>query len=562
MDKKQFIAILKDINIKTLAVDDDGADYEHSIYAMRVKNARTKKILPFEKMQQHIIKHLAEIGSIEDNPTEVSKALLECAYEVYVNGEDITSSVAKINKDTCALISPMKWHINKLGETIYYIRLSGENKEYALVTNLIGGLKKSGQYSTILKKYEKLYNEGKLFGLKPKKDEEEEKTLMPFSKYWEGILKPYWEDDVRFYLEKIPDVISNDKNIPCLKTILIDDFKKDKHDTWLNWETCIPEKYRDVWRAFFYSIFKSSNRGRQLMWLFDPNGFTGKSTVQRVVTKFLGDDLVAACPTKNSTNQFTASKFFGKRLFVVDDAKDNSIIRYQLYHSAVSGGIVDVEMKQANSFCAEIYCKGLVSSNIPPVFDTTVLHESSRIIVLPLQYPDNLHEFVRVDENGEPCLDPNGNPKPLGSTAAVFEDKLSAEIESYIAYCKDAYVKLCPSDTEIDLPDELLWEMSGLCSPTEHFIWAQFFDTYFVAEKGEYVSKYLMNTKYTEKMKTKNNHEYNNFLKWLLSEHGIVGKRIRLEDDTRINVLYNVREKTESEIISEREDEEKENDIE
>lgn len=242
---------------------------------------------------------------------------------------------------------------------------------------------------------------------------------------------------------------------------------------------------REVLMAWIWGVLDSSNSGRQAMWWYDGQGYSGKSTFIRVISSVLGR-LVGACSKDSGFNQFTAASYYSKRLVVFPDCKNPMLIKQEFCHQLLGEDPMQIEYKGCTPFTATAMAKILVASNIMPQVDMNLRHESSRIIVLPVEVPkETLKKFCKVDSKGELVKDAVGKYIFMGST--TFEEELKDTIDSFLENCYSAYLQHCPSGADIVLPNSIVEEMSTLGSE-ESETFEELFDLTLIEDENSFVT--------------------------------------------------------------------------
>lgn len=266
---------------------------------------------------------------------------------------------------------------------------------------------------------------------------------------------------------EMPAVISNNPNTPAfhyidLKTI----HKEGPTPTWDEFsERFSPDDFRAL-QAFIWSIFKAKNKGRQLLYIYDPDGFSGKSVLMSVLARFLGPDISASIQKDSLNNQFSLAKIWDKRLVTIDDNKNRNLIRSEKMHMILGGGWADIEMKGRNSFHAKLFTKMIAGGNVPLAIDPYAVHERTRLIMIKTVMNDEiLKRFCQLDENGELVLK-NGKPVMLGDPS--FEENLYDEFPYFLSKCRAAYKELCPTDANIILTEEQVDNLFNLADDNDY----------------------------------------------------------------------------------------------
>lgn len=265
---------------------------------------------------------------------------------------------------------------------------------------------------------------------------------------------------------KIPRLYSNDFSEPALYHIDLDSIaKKGEHPTWDKYLARFRTDEGKVIKAFTWSIFKADNTGRQMLYFYDPDGFSGKSVFEKAITSGLGESLVAALQKDSLNNQFSMAKVWDKRLVVIDDNKNPNLIRSEKMHMILGSGLADVEAKGKNSFMYKMQCKVIASGNCRLQIDPSANHERTRVIVVePHVTDDMLKEFAVCDKNGNVKRNKYGRVQLIGD--ATFEANLIKEFSAFLYDCKEAYEELCPKDSSIIISEEMEDALESLSDDT------------------------------------------------------------------------------------------------
>lgn len=262
---------------------------------------------------------------------------------------------------------------------------------------------------------------------------------------------------VRWLYMPAPPILTNEKHTPALHYIDLDTLDKDHEgediSAWDAFMRKLSPEEGDVFKAYLWSIFDAKNRGRQLLYLMD-EGYSGKSAVLSAIHDALGEDLCVALSRDSLTNQFAYSKVWNRRFVSIGDCKNPKLVRSQAMHSILGGDKVDVEYKGENSFTYECHCRVIVASNVMLEIDASARNEFTRI--LPIKINFTAEQMVKEgiilgDADGQPILDIFGRPKFIGDQK--WPGQLKKQFWSFLATCKEPYEKLCPTHTDIILPD-------------------------------------------------------------------------------------------------------------
>lgn len=264
---------------------------------------------------------------------------------------------------------------------------------------------------------------------------------------------------------KMPKLYSNDPDEPAMHHIDLESIldHEGTHPTWDKYMERFSKPEAEVYMAFIWSIFDAENTGRQLLYIYDPQGYSGKSVVTSSIAAVLGPELVAALQKDSINNQFAFSKIWNKRLTIIDDNKNPYLILSEKMHLLLGSGVADVEYKGKTAFAAKLQSKVIANGNTQLSIDPDAAHEWTRVIVIePNMTDDILKEFCEVDEDGNLIRNKHGKPKYRGDSQ--FGKNLIKEFRAFLVKCKAAYDKLCPTRADIILPDEITDKIANMSS--------------------------------------------------------------------------------------------------
>ena len=254
----------------------------------------------------------------------------------------------------------------------------------------------------------------------------------------------------------MPKVYTNDPNEMALNYIDLDSIvRQGPCPTWDKYLRRFTSAEAEVFMTFVWSIFDAENTGRQLLYFYDPKGFSGKSVVVNVISEAIGELLCMALQKDSLSNQFSLAKIWDKRLITIDDNKNSHRLWGEKMHIILGHGLADIEIKGRNSFQAKMQCKVIANGNIPLEVHRDAQHEYTRLILIKTRITDEiLKEFCAVDENGNLRRRKNGDPIPVGD--AAFGNQLKEEFPMFLCKCREIYPKLCPKRSDIIIPDEMM----------------------------------------------------------------------------------------------------------
>lgn len=263
--------------------------------------------------------------------------------------------------------------------------------------------------------------------------------------------------------DTMPEIMTNDPDVPAFHFVNLQGMLVEgPHPTWDTFfERFTPEEAK-VFRAYVYSIFDAKNNGRQMLYIYDKDGHSGKSVAMRVIGKKLGRSLYTAIQKDSLSNQFGLAKLWDKRLVVIGDNKNPNLLLSEKIHMLLGGDTAEIEMKGKGSFSAVLNARVIASGNIPLEIDSSATHLRTRLIVVkPVLTEDILREMCKV-ENGQVVRRRDGSPVFIGDSS--FEKRLEDEFEHMLFDARKDYMELCPNRSSIMLPEAMDEELDAMCS--------------------------------------------------------------------------------------------------
>lgn len=192
--------------------------------------------------------------------------------------------------------------------------------------------------------------------------------------------------------------------------------------------------YPEVFRAWVWSIFEPGNNGRQVLWI-QGGGNDGKSTIFRAICNFIGTDHSNIISDKQFESQFFFNEVYGRVLLAYGDCKSPKIFDNEEIQNITGGDEQVINGKYSMTFKAPVYSKVIIGSNMLPEVAWHLDYQSTRMIVL----------HVTTIENN------------TGDGQAV--DIMTAEMPAFLKKCRKDFEKLCPSNSNIKLPESLVEKM-------------------------------------------------------------------------------------------------------
>lgn len=246
------------------------------------------------------------------------------------------------------------------------------------------------------------------------------------------------------------------------------------------WDLALKERFdteeeAEVFKAAIWQVYNPKNRSRQLIYLYDPHGRSGKSAMLRAAFSPIKEAQFAV--QKNSlNNNFGFAKVWNKQLVTVGDNKNRMLLKSQIIHTMTGGDEADVEYKGKNSFMAAFKGHVWANGNVMLDIDTDAEHEVSRLVLFKINKPESAKSILyQTDENGEIIRTIEGTPL-LGEGDPSWEDKLVAELPYFLFKCSISYAKYCPHDSDLILPMSMQNRIQQECVELNKQIFDAFFD--------------------------------------------------------------------------------------
>ena len=350
------------------------------------------------------------------------------------------------------------WAATDKGGSQVYVRTSLEHRTWDITSNALVSLKGSGLFDQLEKDIDQARRTGATAWSVTSTEEGGQVYADIYNKlYTEGLLDTIVQD-ASFFKTGVAD-FTNDENVDALSYFPSSAPLFGSCQHWLNFESQMPDIYRPVWRSLFAGIFDDQNRSRQIAILCD-KGQTGKSGMIRAINTVAGSSFMAAVSKGSLDNQFWGSKVFGKRLVVFSDSGNAKITQMDKIKQISGSDPIDIERKGKDSFSWTPNTRVIVTTNRPPELDIFQRHQTSRMVLIPLEAtkdPEVLKTFCLVDENGDLVLNDNGEHIPIG---ADYDVRMAEEFWDYLELCRESYAELCPNRKETIISPAITEDMT------------------------------------------------------------------------------------------------------
>lgn len=261
-----------------------------------------------------------------------------------------------------------------------------------------------------------------------------------------------------------PQVLSWSSEKPAFKVMDASVLVPGPHPTWD--EFLARTSDASTFRAYVWSIFEPQNTGRQALWLQGEGG-DGKSTVLRVLARFLGESHTLTIGLDTYNSDFFNGAAYGKRFAIYPDCKNLSVLRKERIKSMLGNDLVEINNKYEKQFSARIYAKLMVASNWMPQINYLDDSERTRLLV------------CKVQSYGDEFGDPD------------FEEKLYSEMGAFLVTCQKDYEKQCPKKMNLIVPPRMREVIKTECSALDGVILQNYvqdyleFDPSYTTEKAK-----------------------------------------------------------------------------
>lgn len=245
---------------------------------------------------------------------------------------------------------------------------------------------------------------------------------------------------------------SNDMNVAAMHHLDLDSIiDNSKASTTCNefLANRLPAEHIECFKAFVWSAYKADNASRQVVYVYEPDGNSGKSRFFDAIFKPLRAIDAVESTGKAFTGDFGMESCYNARVLIIADNKNKLILRSQLIHQLTGGDEILINSKNVRQFSFTPHLSIWTHSNILPTIDVSAAHERTRIALFHFTLSEEVKKKIYfTDENGNIKVDANGFAASKGDNS--FSDKLVADVPFFLAECKKAYEKLCPTNADIN----------------------------------------------------------------------------------------------------------------
>lgn len=314
------------------------------------------------------------------------------------------------------------------------------------------------------------------------------------TKSMEAFLKPANYVDVQ--------ILANDPAIPCYNYLPLpstEDTETPVIDAWL--ADVAPaghaQEYKDVLAASLACVIVPGNTTRQAKWLHG-GGYDGKTVFLSAVARYFGS---AACSLQIAAmkDRFGMATIENKRVVLVDDQKDPTIVAQPWFHQASGGSFGAIERKFKQPRSCRMHAHFFIAENIPPNVNVWEANQTSRIVYIRLRKRTEAEMLAK----GVLFKDADGVVHRVGDS--TFVDKMTTEIPKLLAYGLSIYNRMCPTNGDILVPPCMVQAMYDHCVSPETELLTSYLDEILIAADP---TAWLPRAKLLEEFKLKLKNDY------------------------------------------------------
>lgn len=207
----------------------------------------------------------------------------------------------------------------------------------------------------------------------------------------------------------------------------------------------------DLLMGLIWAIFDETYKTRQMIYLYDPHGYSGKSVMLDVLSRPFKDIDAYAVYTESSSNNFTNERLWDKRLLAVPDNKNPKIVKYGRFHQLTGDDSIDVDVKNRRGFTVKPEAKIFGVGNILPEVDLDAKHETSRIAIFCIELNEEAHRQINHDD---------------GTTGdATFGSRLEKQLKAFLYECREVAQRINPNKCDFNV--SILSEEIKKCAEPE-----------------------------------------------------------------------------------------------
>lgn len=235
-------------------------------------------------------------------------------------------------------------------------------------------------------------------------------------------------------------IYSTNKNEVALKHLNLD--KWCEKGDWSLWKEFFNNRNveggkLDLLMGLIWAIFDESYKTRQMIYLYDPHGYSGKSVMLDALSEPFREIDAYAVYTESSSNNFTNERLWDKRFLAIPDNKNPKIVKYGRFHQLTGDDAIDVDIKNRRGFTVKPEAKLFGVGNILPEVDLDAKHETSRIAIFCLKLNQAAYKQINHED---------------GTTGdATFGFRLKQQLKAFLYECREVAKRINPNKCDFNV---------------------------------------------------------------------------------------------------------------
>lgn len=266
-------------------------------------------------------------------------------------------------------------------------------------------------------------------------------------------------------------IYSTNKNEVALKHLDLE--KWCQKGDWSLWKEFfnnrnITDKKLDLLMGLIWAIFDESYKTRQMIYLYDPHGYSGKSVMLDALSEPFREIDAYGVYTETNTNNFSSERLWDKRFLAMPDNKNPKIVKYGRFHQLTGDDAIDVDVKNRRGFAVKPNSKIFGVGNILPEVDLDAKHETSRVAIFHLKLNEVAYKQINHSD---------------GTTGdATFGFKLKQQLKAFLYECREVAKRINPNKCDFNVG--VLSEDLKKCAEPELEYFADFISNNVVFKAG------------------------------------------------------------------------------
>lgn len=272
----------------------------------------------------------------------------------------------------------------------------------------------------------------------------------------------YRTNNNSFNMSKLK-IYSTNKNEIALKHLDLD--KWCEKGDWSLWKEFFNNRgiegaKLDLLMGLIWAIFDETYKTRQMIYLYDPHGYSGKSVMLDVLGKPFREIDAFGVYSETNTNTFSSENIWDKRFLAIPDNKNPKIVKYGRFHNLTGDDAIEVDTKFRSRFTVKPNAKIFGVGNILPEVDLDAKHETSRIAVFNIKLNEEAHKQIYHKD---------------GTTGdATFGARLEKQLKAFLYECREVAQRINPNKCDFNVG--ILKEELSMCAEPELVYFNEFMD--------------------------------------------------------------------------------------